>query len=176
LCLVQCSLLLGIVQWGADLAGPSLPMFALIWLTSIVGVAIGLCVSAAARTSEVAIALLPLILLPMVILAGVLQPLHKMNLVTEGLASIMPSRWAFEGLLVLEAGHRPTWTPPATIVPAAVEPERASGDRAEQQDMAEPFFPLETRFGQVSSFVVLCVMLALLVGAVHGILRARDVH
>ena len=79
LCLLQCAVLLAIVYLGAGLCGPWLAMFLTLLLTSLVGLAIGLTVSALARTSEVAIALLPLILLPMVILAGVLQPLHKMN-------------------------------------------------------------------------------------------------
>ena len=74
LCLVQCAILLVIVHWGTGLRGPWLGMFLMLLLTSLVGLAIGLTVSALARTSEVAIALLPLILLPMVILAGVLQP------------------------------------------------------------------------------------------------------
>ena len=63
--------------------------------------------SAMAHTSEVAIALLPLILLPMVILAGCFfQPLHSMNRVVAACAQIMPSRWLFEPLLLLEAGRR----------------------------------------------------------------------
>jgi hypothetical protein len=132
LCLVQCAVLLGIVYWGAGLKGPWLTMFALLLLTSLVGLAIGLAVSALARTSEVAIALLPLILLPMVILAGVLQPLHKMNGLVAGVAQVMPSRWSFEGLLLLEADERPTWTPPAPpkippMPPPAVPPAPPAG-------------------------------------------------
>ena len=89
---VQCAMLLAIVYWGAGLQGPWKEMFVSLLLTSLVGVAIGLTVSALARTSEVAIALLPLILLPMVMLAGVMQPVHKMSFPVRALAQVIPSR------------------------------------------------------------------------------------
>lgn len=113
LCLVQCVVLLTVVYWGTGMKGPWIATFALLLLTSLVGLGIGLLVSSVARTSEVAIALLPLILLPMVILAGVMQPIHKMNRAVGLLAQVMPSRWAFEGLLLVEIDDRPTWTPPS---------------------------------------------------------------
>jgi ABC-2 type transport system permease protein len=77
-------------------------MFGLLWLTAMVGVSLGLLVSAAARSSETAIALVPLLLLPMVILGGMMRKLHEMPDLVRGLAHLMPSRWAFEGLLSLE--------------------------------------------------------------------------
>lgn len=186
LCFLQCAVLLPMVYWGAGLKGPWAAMFVVLLLTSIVGLAIGLTVSALARTSEVAIALLPLILLPMVILAGVLQPVHKMSAPMRLLAQAMPSRWAFEGLLVLEVEDRPTWRPPPIPVPAAVKASTpdASADRApreevtlQAQDMAEEFFPTETeRTGARACGIALGAMLILLVASIHMILRARDVH
>jgi len=129
LCVAQCAVLLGTVHLGAGLKGPWLGMFLVLLLTSLVGQGIGLTVSALARTSEVAIALLPLILLPMIVLAGVLQPVHKMNSAVQLFANVMPSRWAFEGLLLLEVEDRPTWTPPA-IPPLAPEGTPAPGGPA----------------------------------------------
>jgi ABC-type polysaccharide/polyol phosphate export permease len=182
LCLLQCAVLLGIVYWGAGLTGPWLAMFAVLLLTSLVGTGIGLTVSALARTSEVAIALLPLILLPIVILAGILQPLHEMNAAMEVLSQAMPSRWAFEGVLLLEVEDRPTWTLPPDAESA--KPHAASGtatpvtqQAATQQDMAEKFFPAEAeRMGTRASVVALAAMLILLIASMHVILRARDVH
>ena len=103
-----------------------------------------LTISALARTSEVAIALLPLVLLPMVILAGILQPVHEMGKSTQWLAQAMPSRWAFEGLLLLEVADRPQWTPPvlprAALVQTPVPPVSASppGKPAASGTRAEP--------------------------------------
>jgi len=232
LCFVQCAVLLGIVYFAAGLQGPLLAMFVLVLLTSLVGLAIGLTVSALARTSEAAIAMLPLILIPMVILAGVLQPVYKMNSIARVLANVMPSRWAFEGLLLMEVQDRPMWTPPAVpeLPPAAAqkqvppnpsatpdgqaesacearatpptrrlasapdvtqqdEDEDAAKSDAEEDsadttdkepkelDMAEKCFPKETeRMGPGASTTALAGMLVLLVVAVHGILKSRDVH
>ncbi len=120
LCFVQCAVLLGIVYWGAGLKGPWLPMFLLLLLVALVGLGIGLTISALARSSEVAIALLPLVLLPLVILAGILQPVHEMSGLTQWMAQAMPSRWGFEGLLLLEIEERPKWTPPVLPSPALV--------------------------------------------------------
>ncbi len=178
LCFVQCTVLLGIVYFAAGLQGPLLAMFLLVLLTALVGLAIGLTVSALARTSEVAIAMLPLILIPMVILAGVLQPVHKMNSAAGVLSSMMPSRWAFEGLLLMEVEDRPTWTPPAMPkLPPAVKTQNDEDEEPKEQDMAEKFFPKETeRMGPRASTIALGSILVLLVVAIHGILKSRDVH
>lgn len=165
LCLLQCAILLGVVHWGAGLRGPWSSMFVLLTLTSLVGLGIGLNVSSLARSSEVAIALLPLILLPMVILGGILQPLDAMNAPVRLLAHAMPSRWAFEGLLLLEADHRPKLP----------QPTKSGG--AKQQDLAEHYFPVDLRrTGTRTACVALTSMLLLLLWAVQKILRSRDVH
>ncbi|HEY4308482.1 MAG TPA: FHA domain-containing protein [Pirellulales bacterium] len=195
LCLVQCAVLLGIVWWGAGLKGSLPTLFMLLTLTALVGTGIGLATSALARTSEVAIALLPLILLPMIILAGVLQPLHEMNRVVRGVAQLMPSRWAFQGLLLTEAAKRPVWSPPQQPLPpspraavgdadgvsaadqASASADAAPADRAREIDVAEAFFPERSRrAGAVASFATLLTMLGLLVATTAIILRRRDIH
>ncbi len=159
-------------------------MFLLLLLAALVGLGIGLTISALARTSEVAIALLPLILLPMVILAGILQPVHEMNAPMQWLAQVMPSRWAFEGLLLLEVEDRPKWTPPVLPRPPGQPPQApaAAGkppaaEQPKEQDMAERYFPQQDeRMGTRASGVALVAMLVLLVGAIYMILQSRDVH
>jgi ABC-type multidrug transport system ATPase subunit/ABC-type polysaccharide/polyol phosphate export permease len=191
LCFLQCAVLLGIVYWGAGLKGPWLAMFLLLLLVALVGLGIGLTISALARTSEVAIALLPLILLPMVILAGILQPVHEMNRPMKWLAQVMPSRWAFEGLLLLEVENHPKWTPPVLPGPPGQPPPQAlsasgkppaapsptTAQQPKKQDMAERCFPQEDeRMGTRASGIALVTMLVLLVAAIHAILQSRDVH
>ena len=79
LCVFQCAVLLVIVHPGAGLAGRWPSMFGILVLAAAVGTALGLMISAVARTSEVAIALLPLIILPLLIFGGAMQTLHKMH-------------------------------------------------------------------------------------------------
>ena len=79
LCLFQCTILLVIVHYGAGLKGDWFSTFGILFLASSVGVALGLVISAIARTSEVAVAMLPLVILPLLIFGGDCQPIYKMH-------------------------------------------------------------------------------------------------
>src|ERR1700693_4311567 len=84
----------------------------ILYLASLVGSALGLCVSACASTTEAAIAMLPLILLPIIALGG-LNPLYKpdgSSTAVQQVAKITPSRWAFEANLLSES-NRPHFAP-----------------------------------------------------------------
>jgi ABC-type multidrug transport system ATPase subunit len=189
-CFIQCLILLGIVYWGCGLQGPKISMFTIIYLASLVGVGLGLTVSSLAKTNEIAIAMLPIILLPMVILGGTMQKVHEMSAPIWALTQLAPSRWAFEGVLVLEAGKQPQ-APSASMT--------ASEKDEEEPDMAETFFPkkyereekedknakpdankkkkLENhRYGPWISGFALFTLLLISVVLIHGILRWRDVH
>jgi serine/threonine protein kinase/ABC-type multidrug transport system ATPase subunit len=178
-CFIQCIVLLGIVHWGCGLKGSWLGMLIILYLASLVGVGLGLTISAVARTNEIAIAMLPIMLLPMVILGGGMQPIHKMPKATWPLCQIVPSRWAFEGLLVLESAQQPH-------LPKNLQDPT-------EPDMAEHAFPTkyvpkqkdakkekpkeeDHRMGPWISGLALFLLLAVTVGLVHGILRWRDVH
>lgn len=184
-CLVQCLILLGVVHWGSGLHGPWWPMFGLLLLASGVGLAIGLCISAIVKTSEVAIALLPLILLPMVILGGILQPQHEMNSVVRWCSNAMPSRWAFEGLLLIEAAERPKSpvmgtagvNPPNAPANAPAELASKPSPIKPSVDIAETYFPGKTdRMGVRACAFALGAMFVLLVLTIQTALRLRDVH
>lgn len=166
LCFIQCLVLLGIVWTGCELKGSFGWMLGVLVLSSLAGLGLGLTVSALARTSEVAIALIPLILIPMVIAGGMMKPVHEMNTPMQVFAGAMASRWAFEGMLLLESEARPEWAP-------AVPP----GATAVREDLAERYFPKDDeRLGVEPAVGVLGGMLAFLILAIGVILRRRDVH
>ncbi len=183
LCLIQCAVLLAIVHRGGGLHGPWLGMFFMLLLTSLVGLGLGLTIFSLARTTEVAIALLPLVLLPLVILAGILQPLHEMSAPARLLAQVMPSRWAFEGLLLMEVEDRPSSTPFASDSnrlskeAEAADPMPTEDARPRQHDMAEQYFPCEDeRMGSRASGMALVTMLICLLVPIHLTLKSRDLH
>ncbi len=149
LCALQCATLLPIVANRVGLQGEAGPMFALLWLAALIGVAMGLLVSAAARSSEIAIALVPLLLLPMVILGGLMQPLHLMEEPVRLLAQAMPSRWAFEGLVILESKGR---------------------------ELGVRCFPPADRSTLAEVVTVCAGLFAVLAGAIALQLRLRDIH
>ena len=183
LCVVQCLILLGVVHWGNGLHGSWWPMFGQLVLSSAVGLALGLTVSAMVKTSEVAIALLPLLLLPMVILGGILQPQSEMNSPARWCSNAMPSRWSFEGLLLSEAAERPkSPTVDAAIAnppkaPAEAPAESKPAPNKPSVDIAEVYFPKKTdRMGVRACVFALGTMFVLLVLTIQTTLRSRDVH
>jgi ABC-type multidrug transport system ATPase subunit len=190
LCLVQCSLLLLIVEVGCGRRSspPSLlQQLLLLLLAAVIGVAVGLLVSAASRTSEVAISLVPLIVLPMVILGGSMQPLHKMPGYMQTVASAMPSRWEFEGLLRVEDARRRA-SPAIAATPAAAASAAGAlpvGNGAAAVDPRPPgggatalhdgFFR-DSHWTLAEIVGVSAVFLFGLMGATVARLRSRDVH
>lgn len=96
----QCLLLFGSLKFMhyaglMDLPGWFLPQLVIILITSMVGIALGLLVSAMVRTSEMATSLVPLILIPQILfsgLVGVPQSTAKV------IGTLMPATWAFDGL------------------------------------------------------------------------------
>ncbi len=127
---VQASLLAGIVAWSCDVQSPWWHLFVVLYAAGLAGGGIGLVVSSTIRTAEAATALLPVILMPMIVLGGVLVPLADLPEFTRPLAAVMPSRWAFEGLVVPEAlarprlrvPHAPAAPAPVPLPPAATPP------------------------------------------------------
>jgi len=117
LCFLQCLAMLIIVYFTCRLQGSFWFYLGMTWLTSLVGVSIGLAISALAalyKAPEAAVAALPLILLPMILLAGGVYPLHQLEEnsriggvpVSRVMSSLAPTRWLFEADFVVEAAAR----------------------------------------------------------------------
>lgn len=166
LSVIQCLILLVVVHYGCGLKANLIVTFVLMLLASFVGVALGLLISAASRTNEIAIALLPLVQLVMVVLGGGMQSLHKMPEAIQLVAQTMPSRWAFEGAILMEVKEHPKQPAPPIIPP--------EGFKA--PDMAEGVFPQDKRTSTPTAFMALSMMFVLFSGSVLVILRLRDVH
>ena len=82
-------------------------------LSSLVGAALGLAISARSRTTESAIALLPVVLLPVIALGGGIRAVYKMPEPARSSSYIVPSRWALESNFIAEAKARPCGYLPA---------------------------------------------------------------
>jgi ABC transport system ATP-binding/permease protein len=106
ICAFQCGTLLAIVYWVAQLSGPFLLLLLVLIMASLVGTAIGLLISALAPTTEAAIAFLPVVLLPFILLGGGIKPLHEMPKEARWIAAVTPTRWAYEANLLEEARSR----------------------------------------------------------------------
>jgi ABC-type multidrug transport system ATPase subunit/pSer/pThr/pTyr-binding forkhead associated (FHA) protein/ABC-type multidrug transport system permease subunit len=103
LCTFQCLVLLSIVYFACGLQGNFLKAAALLVTSSLVGAALGLAISARSPTTETAIALLPVVLLPIIALGGGIRAVYKMPTPTQWISYVVPSKWAFERNMVDEA-------------------------------------------------------------------------
>src|SRR5437588_3306356 len=96
----QCLLLFGSLKFMhyaglMNLPGWALPQFAVIIITGMVGIALGLFVSAMVRTSEMATSLVPLILIPQILFSGLVGVPQGASKV---IGTLMPATWAFDGI------------------------------------------------------------------------------
>jgi ABC transport system ATP-binding/permease protein len=113
-CVVQCTILLGIVFFALGFNG-GLPAFGISLLTLIVtamnSVAIGLLLSTLVASSEAAMALTPIALIPQVVLGGLLVPMTT-NPLLKWPMYLMPARWGFQGVIAQERlaiANDPAW-------------------------------------------------------------------
>src|SRR5438046_10261847 len=96
----ECLLLFGSLKFMhyaglMNLPGWALPQFAVIIITAMVGIALGLLVSAMVKTSEMATSLVPLILIPQILFSGLVGvPVSTARVI----GTVMPATWAFDGL------------------------------------------------------------------------------
>jgi ABC-type multidrug transport system ATPase subunit/pSer/pThr/pTyr-binding forkhead associated (FHA) protein len=111
---IQCTVLLAIVFYALGFSG-GLPAFGWSLLTLIAtamnSVAIGLTLSAVVASSEAAMALTPIALIPQVVLGGMMVPMTT-NATLEWPMLVMPARWGFQGLAAQEriaVRNDPAW-------------------------------------------------------------------
>lgn len=76
----------------------------LIFLTSLSGLSIGLLISSLAKSSAQALAIVPIVLLPMIIFAGGMIPIKDMptnitKIDAYRISMLMPTRWSLEEIL-----------------------------------------------------------------------------
>lgn len=103
-CIVQCTVLLAIVFFalgfngGVAAFGVSL---ATLIVTAMNSVATGLLLSTLVTSSEAAMALTPIALIPQVVLGGLMVPMTT-NPMLKWPMYLMPARWGFQGLIAQE--------------------------------------------------------------------------
>jgi ABC-type multidrug transport system ATPase subunit len=103
LCTLQCLIMEAILYPILDLEGNVFMIFFVSFISSLAGLSLGLFVSSITKTQQQAIAITPLILIPMVVLGGsAMQTIKDMNKPTYALSFLAPSRWAYEHILHIE--------------------------------------------------------------------------
>ena len=125
---LQCGIMLGIVYFASGLQADFWRIGLVLVLASAVGTSLGLAISARSSSTESAIALLPIVLLPVIVLGGGLKPIYRMPVPMQWVSTVIPSRWAFEYNLVNEAAHRNS----CLELPGPCEPPKPPASHAHQ--------------------------------------------
>ncbi|MBJ7497665.1 MAG: FHA domain-containing protein, partial [Gemmataceae bacterium] len=165
LCAIQCFALLTIVSFSCGLKAGFVESYLIVFLTALIGVGIGLVLSSIAKTSEVAIAALPIILLALFILGGMIQPVNRMNGLMRFASSFDPARWAFEALVSLDNKERGTMKIPDN---------KSKGDAPAMKtvDFAESYFRKEKDRIEIPIIgIILIIQLGLLIAGILRILK-----
>jgi ABC-2 type transport system permease protein len=89
---VQVALAAGVSLWwlGLDLAGSVVMLLVIAVLDALLGMALGLFVSAFARTEFQAIQFMPVFVLPQILLCGLFVPREEMGWLLRRLSEVMP--------------------------------------------------------------------------------------
>jgi ABC-2 type transport system permease protein len=83
---------------GLEIDGSVLLLLLIAMLDALLGTALGLFVSAFARTEFQAVQFMPLIVMPQILLCGLFAPRDTMTPVLEWLSNVMPLSYAVEAL------------------------------------------------------------------------------
>jgi hypothetical protein len=192
ICVFQCFTLLVIVHSISKLSGPFWTLLLVLTAASLVGAALGLLISALAPTTEAAIAFLPVVLLPFILLGGGIKPLHEMPSVARWIAAVTPTRWAYEANLLEEQQTRKSTFRNKLAqqladsqsalaqcqsrgTPAAMRRQTAAAPAvATESDIAEAAFPMSNGRSALSqSLEVLGIFLGSLLILILGALATR---
>ena len=193
ICVFQCIVMLAIVYLGCGLRGNFLLQLGVLLLSALVGVAIGLSLSAQAKTTESAIAFMPIILLPVIVLGGGLRPIFLLPKAVQ----VIATSTRHDGLLKrIWTRKQVQWPIPVNHAGGRIRPLAGVRPRGDVAEMSIPHYvvsktasdsesrpgtqsdPAATAFRSSIWFCIgtLFLMLAILVASALTILRARDTH
>jgi ABC transport system ATP-binding/permease protein len=185
-CIVQCTVLLAIVFFVLGFhGGPEAFLLQLTSLvaTSLTAVALGLMLSTMVQSSEAAMALTPIALIPQVVLGGLMVPMTTIPHL-KPLMYLVPARWGFEGAIAQERlalAQDPSWLidlhRPDRITSEADFVEAGNFNCSVAQMAADNFqgaWGFTTYKSQWIPYAVLAGMTLLLLVALCAVLKRRD--
>jgi pSer/pThr/pTyr-binding forkhead associated (FHA) protein len=147
-CLAQCFVAWVIVASATGLRAASLPGLGFLALAGLAGLALGLVAISVVPRPGHAWGCVVALAAVFCLLGGLRPSLQGLPAAVRPLSGITPSRWAFEGLLLLEAGE-----------PAAVRPGNGNPPDG-RRDLGENYFPLASaRMGLAADALALVLML-----------------
>lgn len=99
----------GFAALDVNVDGPHWAVVALAIVNALLGMALGLFLSAFAASEFQAVQFLPAVLLPQILLSGLLLPRAEMPHALEVVSDALPVTYAYDALLKVAAGEGGTW-------------------------------------------------------------------
>ena len=99
ICLVQATILLTVVKFFTHLSGETVGQWIMLATLASAGMTLGLLISAASKTEDMAITIVPLVLIPQIIMAGLIAPLEGLMRLLAWL--LITCYWGYGGLAKL---------------------------------------------------------------------------
>lgn len=97
--------IVSVIAFGFETEGPALAVIGLAVLNALLGMAMGLLVSASARSEIQAVQVMPALLLPQFLLCGLLAPRESMAGPLEALSNALPMTYAYDALSRVARGE-----------------------------------------------------------------------
>jgi hypothetical protein len=116
--LVVCAV--SLLLLGLDVAGPTALVVLVALLDALVGTALGLFVSAFARTEFQAMQFMPLVVIPQLFLCGLVVPVDQLPPVLEQVAWVLPLTYGYRAMTLVASKARPGadfWADVAGVIP-----------------------------------------------------------
>jgi len=105
--------------------GWAIPQITIVLITAMVGIALGLFISAIVKTSEMATSMVPLILIPQILFSGLVGvPQNTARVIS----TVVPATWAFDGIKRFSGNTWDTWSLD-TLDEEGSDPDRANKGR-----------------------------------------------
>ena len=122
---LQVAIMLALAVPAVGFEGALGPLYGQLVLTVAAATALGLLVSALVRSEEAALALVPVLLIPQLMLGGVLIGLE--GKAVQGLAGTMAARWAVEATFENERRGLVAWDVPTGSIPCDTGTDEGCG-------------------------------------------------
>lgn len=103
---LQALVLTGFAVWvcGMQVAGPLWALVVVAVLDALLGTTLGLAASSVARTEFQAVQMMPAVIFPQILLAGVVMPRDQMPEVLEALSRVLPLSYGISAMQSITAG------------------------------------------------------------------------
>jgi len=102
ICLIQSFLLSAVVKLMLSLNIAFVELSLLLFLTSVTAMTLGLLLSSLVKSSESALGLVPILIIPQFILSGFTKPYISMSPLTKNISGLIISRWSLEAIFIKE--------------------------------------------------------------------------